>query len=119
TLELAWSEPRIITKLDLSWSSATSASGNLDLYAWSGHAWIRIAQSRSAAATTQSLIPARIYRTDRVRLVVHRDETMAPNSDLQLADVVITEKNLLVATSLSDTLADGRYHYRVVAYNGY
>ncbi|MBL0164399.1 MAG: PD40 domain-containing protein [Xanthomonadales bacterium] len=118
-LELTWTEPRIITKLDLSWSSATSASGNLDLYAWSGHAWIRIAQSRSAAATTQSLIPARIYRTDRVRLVVHRDETMAPNSDLQLADVVITEKNLLVATSLSDTLTDGRYHYRVVAYNGY
>lgn len=119
TLELAWSEPRIITGLDLSWSSATSASGNLDLYAWSGHAWIRIAQSRSAAATTQSLIPARIYRTDRVRLVVHRDETMAPNSDLQLADVVITEKNLLVAISLSDSLADGRYHYRVVAYSGY
>ena len=118
-LELSWAEPRIISAINLSWTSATNASGSLDAFAWSGHAWIRIAQLRAAAAADASLIPSRTYRTDRLRLVVHRDAAMPPNIDLQLAEVAITERNIQAGTSVSDTLLDGRYRYRVVAYNAF
>ncbi len=118
-LELSWSEQRIVAAINLTWSSATNASGNIDAYAWSGHAWIRIAQMRGSASATQSLIPARPYSSDRLRLVVHRSDAAVPNINMQLAEVAVTERSVQTETSVSNTLIDGRYHYRVVAWNEY
>ncbi|MGA7297558.1 MAG: hypothetical protein WBW92_08630, partial [Rhodanobacteraceae bacterium] len=116
-IEMTWSAPRIITLLRLSWIDVASATGNLDLYAWSGHAWVGVAKVRTAAQDRTSLVLERPYRTTRLRLVLHGAVQSGEEHELQLAEVELLQRPLHAPTSLNETLLDGSYQYQLSAVN--
>ena len=121
SLELAWTQPRIVTAANLIWLSANVATGNLDLYGWSGHAWIRLARVRGDAQASQSIMLDKPYRTTRLKLVVHGAMIVDDGSYhyLDLAELQLLERPVQGATTLADTLTDGTYHYQVSAVSNY
>ena len=114
-LELAWGQAHVITAANLRWLSDEFASGNVDLYTWSGHAWIRVARVRGAAETMSSIVLTKPYRTDKVRLVVHGATVSGDLQLLQLAEIGFLERPVLSAASYDETVLDGTYRYQVTA----
>ncbi len=120
-LEIDWTQPRIITAINLNWLAPTSATGNMDLYAWSGHTWISVARLRGAAQQTQSIVLAQPYRTTRIKLVVHDalDHDDGSYYEHELTELQLIERPVQGATTLADTLTDGTYHYQVSAISNF
>lgn len=116
-LEIDWSQLRVITAVNLNWLGQGNATGNVDLYAWSGHTWIGVARMRGPAQQTQSVVLDRPYATTRLKLVVHdafvNDDGGYHSNDL--TEVQLTERPVQSATTLTETLTDGTYHYQVSA----
>ena len=104
---------RLVTAVNLAWRTPGESARNVDLQAWSGHAWITVARVRGTVAA-QTLAPATPYRTDQLRVVMHRD---GANDWRQaaLAEVQVFERPLVDANALSETVLDGRYDYRLSA----
>jgi subtilase family serine protease/flagellar hook assembly protein FlgD/fibronectin type 3 domain-containing protein len=118
-LELSWPTPRIIVAANLTWLSTDYASANVDLQGWSGHAWITLARVRGGATDgVLSIVASTPYRTDKVRLVV-RGPGRAGYFDYRVAEFALIERPLVGTTTLTQTLPDGRYEYRVSAVNAY
>lgn len=119
-LELAWVEPRIVVGANLAWSSLGLADGRFDIEAWSGHAWVRVAQVRGTAQLTSTITFSQAYRTTRVRLILRSEGTDTGSyRTYQLTDVRLNERPLQSATSLAETVLDGSRHYQVTAVNAY
>jgi subtilase family serine protease/flagellar hook assembly protein FlgD/fibronectin type 3 domain-containing protein len=114
-LELAWPQPHLITAASLRWLTDEFASGNVDFYAWSGHAWIRVARVRGVATSVSSIVLAQPYRTDKVRLVVHGAMVSANLQLLQLAEIGFLERPVVGATNYAEAVLDGTYYYQLSA----
>jgi hypothetical protein len=114
SIELAWVEPRIIVAVDLDWFA--TLSGNFDVVAWSGHAWIRVASVRGAPQASHQVAFVQPYRTTRIRVIVHSSMTNTLDHEpIRLAEIRVLERPVQGATSLADTVTDGAWHYRVSA----
>lgn len=99
-----------VASVQLWWSGLASP---IDLYAWSGHAWIRIVHRDYPSWDTQQLTPEAPYRTQRLKFVLLAATTGFNN--VQLAEVTPYERPLLAATSDVADLIDGHHSYRVTA----
>ena len=114
SLELDWTQPRTLTALRLNWVADYVAATNLDAFAWSGHAWIRVARVRGNTSADQSILLDNAYRTTRLKFVF-RAPVDGASQYFQLAEVALTERPTQSATMLAETLIDGTYHYQVTA----
>jgi subtilase family serine protease/flagellar hook assembly protein FlgD len=113
-IEFAWVEPRIVAGVDLDWFA--TRSGNFDIDAWSGHAWIRVAHVRGPTQASHQVALVQPYRTTRIRLVVHSTMTHTLDDEpIRLAELRMLERPVQGATSLAETVTDGNWHYRVSA----
>ncbi len=121
-LELAWPQPALVTRVELTWffypqpegPPYVLTPGSFDLEGWDGRVWVPLARVRGDGSPTFTLVPPRPYWTDRVRIVV-RGELEFPS----LAEVAVFHLPVSAATATTDTPQDGRYEYRVVAVDGY
>ncbi|TCO37652.1 CARDB domain-containing protein [Dokdonella fugitiva] len=115
TIEFAWVEPRIVVGADLAWSIFT-VSGNFDMQAWSGHAWIQVASMRGTRQSDQQVEFVQPYRTTRIRIVAHSTMTGTLGYQaVQLAEIHFRERPVQGATSIADTVTDGAWRYSVSA----
>ena len=117
TIQFDWAQPRIVSSLELDWVSPDLALGNFDVQAWSGHAWIGVAQVRGDAQASNGVTLAKAYRTTRLRVVLYGP--VGAYAYFQLGEVRIVERPLLSTTSLSETVIDGTYPYRVTALSAF
>ena len=120
-LELAWLDPRIVAAVDLSWSTAETAAFGVDVFAWSGHAWVRVAQRLGGQAAEETVSLAFPYRTTRVKFVFSGNSEVpdVAERELHLSEVRLRERPLQGARNLAETLADGSYAYQVTAVNAF
>ncbi|MDC8013722.1 CARDB domain-containing protein [Tahibacter soli] len=100
----------------LDWRGAVPP--NVDLQARVGSRWITIASVRGGGEREQSLVPASAYRADTLRVVVRGTGEPAWNA-YALGEIAVLERPLIAPASLSETLPDGRYDYRVSAVTRY
>ncbi|HEX6833533.1 MAG TPA: Ig-like domain-containing protein, partial [Rudaea sp.] len=119
-IDLEWSDAHVFTAVNITWGSPDTATGNFDLYAWSGHTWILIAQARGAVQDAPSIALAQPYRTTKLRMVVHN-----PGHDddsyylIEVAEIQWIERPVQSATSLDETLIDGTWNYQVSALSNF
>ncbi|MBL8299821.1 MAG: Ig-like domain repeat protein [Rhodanobacteraceae bacterium] len=117
-LEIDLGSAAVVSALEFDWRDAGYASGNLDIYAHAGHeGWVRLLQSRSAAAATHSVALPEAYRTDRLRIAVRSPTGNGGYARLTLAEVRVRAWHLLTTTTLQQTVLDGQHRYRVAAVN--
>jgi len=106
----------LITSLQLDWASPLSAAPRVEVLAWSGHAWISIAQRDGAIAMArEALIPLRPYRTDRLKLAFRGASSGWTHA--ALTEVRVRERSLLATTQSDAEVADGHHDYQVTAIN--
>ncbi|MBN8741552.1 MAG: hypothetical protein BGP24_19365 [Lysobacterales bacterium 69-70] len=117
-LEIDLGAAQIVSALELDWSDADSATGNIDLYARSEYGdWLRLAQLRRSRAATYVMPLPQPYRSDRLRLVVRAPEAAGGDAHLRLAEVRVRAWHLQTATTLQQNVLDGTHRYRVAAVN--
>ncbi|WP_425508028.1 fibronectin type III domain-containing protein, partial [Tahibacter caeni] len=117
-LEIALGNLQIVSALDLDWSDAETATGNVDVYARSEYGdWLRLTQLRRTSAAAYTLTLPQAYRSDRLRLVVRAPDAAGGYAQLRLAEVRVRTWHLQSATALQQTVLDGTHGYRVAAVN--
>lgn len=111
---IAFDEARYVAGVQLAW---TRPASHVDLYAWSGHAWVRIASRDGDTPLDEELLAARAYRTDQLKLVLRNLEGTETYNDAGLAELRVLERALQPGTTLAEDVIDGRHSYRVSAVN--
>jgi len=111
-LELTSAEPSLVTGVSLTWMEARKPL-SFDVMAYSGRAWIRVA-SVSDVLAQQSLRFDAPYRTTKLRIV---PTASISGYSIALAEVAVSERPLIAATSFVDNVIDGSYPYTVSAVN--
>ncbi|MBO9664190.1 CARDB domain-containing protein [Dokdonella sp.] len=111
---IAFDEVRYVAGVQLAW---TRPASHVDLYAWSGHAWVRIASRDGDTPLDEELLVARAYRTDQLKLVLRNLQGTETYNDAGLAELRVLERALQPGTTLAEDVIDGRHSYRVSAVN--
>ncbi|MCI0345036.1 MAG: CSLREA domain-containing protein, partial [Chloroflexi bacterium] len=118
-IEIAWSGARIVNLVQIEWLSYDDGSSypaeDFDVEAWSGLAWVPLFEIRGNEAASNSLPLPQVYRTDRLRVVLHS----APFDEPGLAELRVDEQPLVPLVAHSDVVDDGTYRYHVTAVNAY
>jgi subtilase family serine protease/flagellar hook assembly protein FlgD/chitodextrinase len=80
--------------------------------AWSGRRWVRVGAFAGNADAERFVLFEIVYRTQRVRLLLHR---VPPLVGATIAELDLVRRPLFVAPPVERLLADGRHVFRVSA----
>lgn len=117
-LALSWPEPRIVSQVTLAWNYVEARAVDFDLEAWTGSAWVTVAQVRDNASAQNTLNLAQAYRTTQLRLVLGKIN----NPDyfyqaVQLSEIGVFSQPLVATNNFADLASDGNHQYTVSAVN--
>ena len=112
---VTWPGTILMTRVSVEWDDGSGSlfSGSYQLQAWSGAAWITLAEiaGNTEKEHTFDLSPA--YPADALRLLVHQD---SGGNDARLAEVRVWQLQVTADASYRDVVpANGAYDYQVVA----
>lgn len=119
-LTLTWPQPRIVTKAAIEWFDVNFHAVDYDVEAWTGSAWVTVAEVRNNSAAQNEVTLAAPYRTTQLRLVLLRwHNPSAYYQAVRLAEVGLFYRPLEATTGFADLAPDGNHRYTVTAVNVY
>lgn len=119
-LAVSWPEPRVVTQIDVSWYDNFYLAIDYDVEAWSGNAWITVAEVRGNAAAQNEIKLAQPYRTTQARVVIRKIKAAeADYQAVRLSELRVLYADYVAATNYTDPTTDGQYEYTVTALNQY
>lgn len=119
-LAVSWSEPRVVTQIDVSWYDNFYLAIDYDVETWSGNTWITVAEVRGNTAAQNEIKLAQPYRTTQTRVVIRKIKAAEDDYQaLRLSELRVLYADYVAATNYTDPTTDGQHEYTVTALNQY
>jgi subtilase family serine protease/Tol biopolymer transport system component/flagellar hook assembly protein FlgD/fibronectin type 3 domain-containing protein len=120
SITATWPELRVVPQVIANWFDQDHRAVDFDVEAWTGSAWVTVAQVRGNAADQTLVTFAQPYRTTQLRLVLLKGNL--PDSDrlpVILTELTVMQRPLVTLTQFTDFSTNGVFKYAVTAVNGY
>lgn len=117
---VAWSQARIVTQLEISWYDIEYLAVDYDVEAWSGSAWVTVAEVRGNTEAVSVVTLAQPYRTVQARIVLRRiKQPDDMYQSVRLGEVRVLHAPYVTTPPFADSTTDGHHRYTVTALNQY
>ncbi len=113
-LALMWPGARLVSQIELHWKHILNRPSGLDIEAWSGSQWIRLATLQPGAELMTVIDLPELYLTTQLRLVLHQKAGVHPT---RIVEFRVFYRPLISETTYADSVSNGRYTYTVSAFN--
>jgi len=110
--------PQLVSQLSIQWWNATYRAVDYDIEAWTGTAWIKVAEVLGNEAQINTVSLPQPYRTTQLRVVIRQGNLPDINfAAVRLAEIDVMALMLEPTTAFTDIAPDGIQDYTVTAVN--